>query len=197
MNNTLQPITENELKEKLKDFIIKLENVIECFEIYPHKVLDVIEQELSYAEADELFSTFTEESLKMEQKFIDFLNLAYELNDNEPLIVNMPFHYIDSSHILEILNKLDYTDRIAFLDELRESKNDATHYKVTNPSRLSLLAKLATRELCQPIFILTKYPIAFFGSYGFTFDIFCKYEEDIEKCRAMAEKCGLFIKDER
>lgn len=111
----LEGIDDIKLKNILKGNIITHENIDEAFDMYTHGFLDNFDHCLNEKETKYLLSSFLEHNLKHEYKFIEFFKLAYKLNENEPIIMNLPFHEIDSTHLLNMLNKLDYVDKILFI----------------------------------------------------------------------------------
>jgi hypothetical protein len=195
LNKILEEFSDTELKEKVKEFIITHENVEEAYEKYNYGFLDTFDHCLSEEEAGNLLSSFTDHNLKKEQKFIQFMKLAYELNDNEPIIINMPFHEIESTYILYILNMLDYADRVAFIEQIRRIETQNSYHKINYCELLELYTKLATRELYFPIFHFTKLPMIIVGNFDLSFPIFCSDKENVNKYKNTAEKCGLFIRD--
>lgn len=195
MNNTLQPITENELKEKLNGFIISQENqyAAEVYEKFAYATLDVFKEGLSFEESHALWSTFTENNLKLEQKLLKFMTHLYDLNENEPVFVDMPFHQYNSENFLEILGKLDYLDKVTFLDQIRSINKDDTYFRITDTKQFELLIKLATRELCLPVFHFSKLDVTVVTNFGLAFPIYTSNKEDMEKLRLIAEKYEVFI----
>jgi hypothetical protein len=115
LSEILEPINDDKIKEKMNEFLITHEKIEEAYEEYSYAILDTFDHCLNEEEAGNLLSSFKEHNLKKKHKFIKFIKLADESNDNEPIIVNMPFNELVSTYILHILNMLDYTDKVLFI----------------------------------------------------------------------------------
>jgi hypothetical protein len=195
MFDILEGINESELNEKIKGFIITHENIDTAYEKYIYGILDTFDHCLNEEEADRFLTSFTEHNLKQEYKFIEFMKLAYELNEYEPIIMNLPFHEIESTYILYILNILDYADKVAFIEQIRRIEGQRTYHRIKQWELLQLYTKLATREIYFPIFHFTRFPMTMVGNFDLSFPLFCQYEDDMNRYKSIAEKCGLFIRD--
>lgn len=195
MLNILEKIDDSELKEKIKGIIITHENIEEAYEKYSYGILDTFDHCLTEEETDRLLNSFTEHNLKQEHKFIEFMKLAYELNDHEPIIMNLPFHEIESTYVLYILNMLDYADRVAFIEQIRRIEGQRTYHKIKYWELLQLYTKLAVREIYFPIFHFTKFPVTVVGNFDLSFPLFFPEEDNLSRYKSIAEQCGLFIRD--
>lgn len=194
MDKILKEIDKKNFLKKVNGFIVNHENIEENYDKYNHGVLDIFDHCLNENEAEELLFSFTEHNLKNEYKFIEFMKLAYELNNNECIIMNFEFKDIDSSRILDILNVLDYADKILFIEQLRKVKGEKQYHGINYTELIDVFTKLATREIYFPIFYFTKLPMIIVGNYDLSFPIFFKEKDSIVEYKEIAKECGLFIR---
>lgn len=195
MFSILEEANESELVMRMKEVIITHENVEEAFDKYRYGLLDTFDHCLSYEEADEILHSFEQHNLKYEHKFIEFMKLAFALNNDEPIIMSLPFHEIESAYVLYILNILDYSDRVAFIEQIRSLREPRIYHKIRHKEQLELYTKLATRELYFPIFYFTKSQMTLVGNFDLSFPLFCQDKDDLNKYTSIARQCGLFIRE--
>lgn len=192
----ISEITQDEyrlLKNKIG--IVTPEDIEEAYGIYHSGILDVFDHCLSAEETDTLLSSFIEHNLKYEDRFINFFNLAYEINDQKQVYMYFNLKGLEEYEILNILDTLDYQDKLIFIKQITKSKGNKHYFKIENRNVLKVFVKLATRELFFPVFYFTRVPLIVVGNYDLSFPLFCKKSDDLILYNDIVEKVGLHIRE--
>ena len=164
----------------------------------PHGILDVFDHRLSEEEVDKTAlggaNPFIEHNLAHESKFVDFLKKAILLNGNEEIIIEAGFKGFSNQRILQFLERLDYKEKILFLELIRNNNYTSDYLKTTDFEAVQLFLIFGTRELTFPIFHFTKYKMSLCGNFDLSFPIFFESEKVKDQYSEIARQAGLFIR---
>lgn len=182
------------------NFIINLEtyedDIEQACENYNNAILDVFDHQLSVDEANSLeIDSFINHNLRYENRYIRTFEDFHMFNKSKTTIVEIAISDLEDFKILNILDGLDYKDKLLFIDLIRLNKNDSNIISIEDIGHLHLFIKLATRELLFPIFHFTDIGIAILGSFDLSFPVFFKNKESIEESLNIAKKNKLFFRN--
>lgn len=182
------------------NFIINLEtyedDIGKVYENYNNAILDVFDHQLSVNEANSLeIGSFINYNLKYENRYIATFEDLHIHNKSKTTIVEIDISNLDNLKILNILEGLDYKDKLLFVDLIRLNKSDSNIISIEDIEHLHLFIKLATRELLFPIFHFTDIGIAIRGSFDLSFPVFFKNKESIGEFSNIAKKNKLFFRN--
>lgn len=194
MCKMLKSISEEEFKS-LVNIKINHDNFDENFQNYHGVFLDVFNHQLTFEEANEFLGYFENHNLKYEDRFINFMRNAYELNKHAPIVVEVYFDEISSVDIIRILSILDYRDKIIFIDLIRNNQCNFHFYLAMNEEIICLLTKLSTRELLFSTFFFTGASMAVAGNFDLSFPIFFKDKSLFDSYVKMAKESELFLRE--
>lgn len=179
------------------DFIneveIKISDIEAGLKRYKSKILSIHNKKLTVEEEKNF--TINEIGMlnsKEENKFIDFMQKAYELNNNKGAIIDFYINRLDDNSISNIAERLEGRSKELFLEIVKEMSGDTVYFKVLDKEIIELITKLNTRELffCTVYFLDT--PLTVWGNYNLEFPIFYKEEEGLETYKELIDKSGLY-----
>lgn len=189
---SLSPIT-----DKLYHALVKIDVAKETVEAsknnYTYGILNLYENSLKIQEMLETSGSVESFNLEYEENYVQFMLDVYDKNKDNAVIVDTGINDLDNVTILRILNKLDYRDKLLFIDIVRNSTSN--RFIARNQNVLALLTRLSTRELLYVTFHFLTKPITICGSTNLQFPIFFTNLSDVDLYIELAEKNNLSIRD--
>lgn len=190
----LKPINEKEFKSIIK-IQVNFENIDECYEKYTYAILDVYDHQLSVDDAEQFLSSFQEHNLKHEYKFLNFIRNVYEINKEKPIVVETSIDELTNIEIIRILDGLDFSDKLIFIDLIKNNKLNSNLFFVSSIEAIVLLAKLSTRELLFSTFHFINIQASILGNYDLSFPVFFYDKDSLNKYLEIAKENDLFLRN--
>lgn len=163
------------------DVNIKINNINEGFNKYRHKILEVDKENK------------IEDIKESEEKFIEFMKSAFELNKEKGIIVDFYTENLGEKELKKLRSFLNEKEDKLLMDFLEEVNHEGTYFKILKKEILELFVKLSFREVFFSTFYMLDYKATIWGNYNKKFPIFYKDEKVIEKYKKIAEEIGVYI----
>lgn len=193
MKDIFFPVKKEEFEELVEIKVV--EDLDEGFEKYVSGILDIREAAPTLEETETIpFGVIEDYNILYEEKILNFIRKVYEENREERNFIDCYTAEAQSSGILTVLEYLDYKDKLAFIELLRNGLDENPYLEI-NEDVLDLAVKLSTRELSFTTLYFRKRPITIWGNYDLAFPVFFKTEEDKAYYTKLAEECGLYIRE--
>lgn len=173
MKEMLKSMSENEFNS-LINIKINHDDYDDNFKNYHGVFLDVFDHQLDIDEANELLTSFGEHNLRYEDRFVNFIKAAFEINTDKPIVVEIYLDEISSEDIIRILSVLDFKDKLTFLGLIRSNQCNGHYSLALNKEIICLLTKLSTRELLFSTFYFTGSSMAVQGNFDLSFPVFLR-----------------------
>lgn len=174
MENVLEPVNEELFKEKVK---IRFNNINEGFNRFENYILK---------------SESGESKEKDEEKFIEFIEKALQLNGHENSYVDFYLSKLDEeakSNIFKLLDEEDITILKKYIHHIEEE----TIYFKLQKEAIPFITRLCTREILFSTFYFTKFPCTIWGNYNMRFPIFFDNKDNVDKYKEVSKECGLIL----
>ncbi len=169
MNYKLQPIEEDEFKRKIN---IHFNNINHGLDKYSNYSLKCINEDSN------------------EEKFINFIEKAFQLNGEENSYVDFYLSRLNEEEKNNLMMLLEVEDK-AILKKLIDQPIYNTIYYRLNFEMIPFLTRLCTREVLFCSFYFTKFPCTIWGNYNMKFPIF--FDDEVNACeyKNIAENCEM------
>ena len=167
------PISE----ESFKGYIdIRFKNILQGFEEYKNSIL---------------INKFEDNYNNIENRFIGFMEAAFEINKSEnadiPLIIDFYLSNLDEKAYFNLYNSLDEDD-IETLERIKLNfKTKTNYFIILDKSLIPFFTRLSTRELFFITFYYISFPTTIWGNYGFKFPVFYEDDNIFRKYKKLAE----------
>ena len=155
--NSLLEITQKDFESSVS---IKINNVLEGFNIYKNIILSPISRSIKDIEND----------------YTKLIKDLYYLNDKN-LIIDFYLSKLDDEEYKNLYNELDYGDKL-ILEDIKNSKPCSNYFLVKDESIIEFLVRLSVKEIFFVSFYFIKYPLTIWGNYNYKFPLF--YEKEID-----------------
>ena len=163
------------------DVNIKVNNINEGFNKYEYKTLEVDGKN----KIDDIKNS--------EEKFIEFMKSAFELNKENGMIVDFYTENLGEEELKKLRSFLNEKEDKLLMDFLEEINYEGTYFKILKKEILELFVKLSFREVFFSTFYMLDYKATVWGNYNNKFPIFYKDENIIKKYKKIANEMGIYI----
>lgn len=165
----LYPVIEEIFKEKVT---IRFDNINDGFDRFENIMLESIIADIT------------------EEKIIDFVDKAFELNGEDNSYVDFYLNRLDNEARDKLLDLLDDKDKETFKRLIKEVKDDTIYFRLGREV-IPFITRLGTREIFFCTFYFTKFPCTVWGNYNMKFPVFFNNKEDIEIYKEKLESEGV------
>jgi hypothetical protein len=159
MGHLLYPISEEIFKEKVN---IRFENIYDGFDRFESIMLESMIADIS------------------EEKTIDFISKAYQLNGEDNSYVDFYLSRLNKGAKNNLLALLNDEDKEMLKRIINEVSVETIYFKLSSEI-IPFITRLSTREVFFCTFYFTKYPCTIWGNYNMQFPVFFDKKDDIEK----------------
>lgn len=157
---------------------IKFNNINDGFNNFNNGILQCFDDSLSF--------------LEKEKKFISFFQDALLINSSYT-IIDFYLRNLDSHEILNLLEALNYDNKVILLNELKNLKTDSVYFSLEDEELMDFITILNTRSLFFCTVYFKNIPFTIWGNYDLKFPIFFDNIETLNIYRNLANKHGLTI----
>ena len=165
--------------EDFKNIIdIRFNNINDGLNNFSNGILECTDDSLSFKDK--------------ENKFLNFFQDAFLLNSNY-LIIDFYLKNLDAEEILNLLNALDYNNKIILLNELKNLKDDSIYFTLEDSKLLDFITTLNTQSLFFCTTYFKRFPFTFWGNYNLKFPVFFSDINHLNIYKNLANKHGLSI----
>ena len=192
MNQIISPI-DHKVFEALVKIDVTIDTCEDGINKFTNATLSVYDGDLHVNQLDQTDNVFEEYNLANEAHFVNFIHDVYEENKTNTVVVETKINELDNATLMRILTLLDYRDKLQFIDFIKCYSNSS--YIVRSENILSLLTKLATRELLFSTFHFLNKKITICCHKGLNFSVFVSDFNDLETYIELARKNGLYLKN--
>lgn len=165
-----------------KDFTnlinIKFNNINDGFNNFNNGILQCLDDSLSFSEKEERFLNFFREAL--------LINSSYT-------IIDFYLRNLDGHEILNLLESLNYDNKVILLNELKIFKNDSVYFSIEDVDLMDFITILNTRSLFFCTAYFKNIPFTIWGNYDLKFPVFFDNIETLNIYSNLANKHGLTI----
>lgn len=165
--------------EDFKNIIdIRFNNINDGLNNFSNGILECTDDSLSFKDK--------------ENKFLNFFQDAFLLNSNY-LIIDFYLKNLDAEEILNLLNALDYNNKIILLNELKNLKDDSIYFTLEDSKLLDFITTLNTQSLFFCTTYFKRFPFTIWGNYNLKFPVFFSDVNHLNIYINLANKHGLNI----
>lgn len=157
---------------------IRFNNINEGFNNFNNGILECTDNTLSFEEK--------------ENRFLNFFKDALNLNSNY-LIIDFYLKDLNGKELLNLLDSLEYDNKVLLLEELKKLKDKSTYFSLTNYKLIELITILNTRALFFCTVYFKNIPFTIWGNYNLNFPVFFNDIKHLDIYINLATKHGLTI----
>lgn len=127
-----------------------------------------------------------------EEKFITFIDKAFQLNGEENSYIDFYLSRLDKEAVDNLFALLNEDDKAMLRRHVSEIKDNTIYFRLSREA-IPFITRLNTREVFFCTFYFTKFPCTIWGNYNKKFPIFFNDKTDVEKYKNIADECGLLL----
>lgn len=172
MKLLLQPINEEIFKENIT---IRFNNINDGFNRFENFILH------------------DKSNDSMEEKLIEFIDKALQLNEEENSYVDFYLSRLNEEEKNKMLKLLNDDDKKILKRLITEVKDETIYFRLSKEI-IPFFTRLSTREIFFCTFYFAKFPCTIWGNYNMKFPVFFNDKENGEKYKNIADECGVEIK---
>lgn len=188
MKKIFEEINKIEFLTKVK---IRFNNIENGFENFKNNILSVYDVKL---DAKEERTLLNKHRAQYEKKFIDFMNSAYEYNNEKGLIIDFYINNLDKEAIDKIMQSLTKDETKIFLEIIKKMSGDTIFLKILDKEMLEIIVKLNVREIFFSSFYFLDKELTIWGNYNMEFPVFYNDDFIIEEYIKRALEKDLYIR---
>jgi hypothetical protein len=183
-------------KTQERSLLVTINTIDDVWKKIPNGVLDVFDHRLIDEEYDESeIGDFIQHNLKHEPKFEKFIEQAHKLNDHQGVIIECDFSELESMEILGILNRLDFGDKLLWIEIIKNiSQLKSSFIKTDDINIIKMFLRCSTRELLHPFFHFKKHSASLVGNFDLSFPMYFETEDVKNIYSDLARNAGLYIR---